>query len=1136
MISFKIKKHSLLFLALQPVLLLLCFSNNVFADTRSDLLKKTEAQGIYRCYKYGGAKKSVSDAEVTGTTKMVNLVFPSLSDKTAPYPQIYRKSDIGDNPRFNKNQLSCDALAERMLGGDADAKGDQRKTVMTNLGFKAPASASGTPNNSCIQFTYVPSIKFGNTFSPDSPSGYFGGRLPEETSSSICMEYDTSKKITKVSLKNNGSLNSLISLDATKGEISGKGLKSKVSYTLNSTTKDTLIQGLTAQAKAASYHDFAKLADGTNETVLWAYSKYDTDESGDGSGTSQYTWKDSDAGKTAMVPISKYYGFSNFSSMTLSDSEKIWLYQSYLVDYYGASVIDVPENDTEASAKKGEGYEEIWWVDSNGGRTRLIKGGSDAKVYSVNDDKVISTNQIGYADVIAELNKAKLDKFSGISDDLSRFDNPTGSTPVTPGSTSDETSEKTCLSEAGPMGWLLCPAAEGGAATVDGIYSYLEGKLTLDARFFSNSSGSRTAWGNFIGVANIILIIVLLIIIFSQLTGVGIDNYGIKKILPRLIIGILLVEASFIISQIGIDLSNILGSSFARSFQAIADGIDKNGTSAYLTFTAIFDGLLGIVGVAGAAAPTAIAVAAAVPGGPAAVLLILLPLLLSILAALVAVLMFFLMIGLRSIIAIVCVAVSPIALACYILPNTQKVFKLWFNAFKATLIVYPLCSLIYGGGKLAKAIMAADATAAAGTGGITWSMATIAALVPFLPFLVAPSLLRSSLRSLGELGAKLQGLQRSATGAIGSAKRNVKDSDKYKDTVDTANYQRANKLAARYTNKAADFTAKANSATTEKEKNRYKRKAGRLGRMAGFQMGKALAYEKRQSDAMGLSTEEAQEAARQSIENAAYSKRIDDSLSAMELGGITYNDGSHKEYGVLNMRDRLQELAETDTEGWDDSRMDKYNLEVATLARGLSNERGGSSKIASILRGSKTKRGFLDSMATNVYSKDANVRAGLNKKDVGASQYLEQFRGGGKFYDKKDYDSFSKFSRGIDYANLTGKNGIKKNLIEGIDQGEAARKEYLASLSETDFADLAQNDEFYKLDNDVTDAVRREYARRHAYHESGRMLDNDAWLKNSDGSYVEKTVVGEDGRMRKVRELNPGYFDQQLRIMKVKNT
>ena len=72
---------------------------------------------------------------------------------------------------------------------------------------------------------------------------------------------------------------------------------------------------------------------------------------------------------------------------------------------------------------------------------------------------------------------------------------------------------------------------------------------------------------------NAVFAVIFLWVIFSQISNVGVSNYGIKKILPRLIIGALLVNLSFYLCQIAVDLSNILGFSLKEALEGAASKV-----------------------------------------------------------------------------------------------------------------------------------------------------------------------------------------------------------------------------------------------------------------------------------------------------------------------------------------------------------------------------------------------------------------------------------------------------------------------------------------------------------------------------------------------------------------------------------
>lgn len=66
-------------------------------------------------------------------------------------------------------------------------------------------------------------------------------------------------------------------------------------------------------------------------------------------------------------------------------------------------------------------------------------------------------------------------------------------------------------------------------------------------------------------------IIAFLAIIVSQVTGMGINNYGIKKMLPRLVVAAIAVNVSYYICQLIVDLTNILGYEIQNALAGISN-------------------------------------------------------------------------------------------------------------------------------------------------------------------------------------------------------------------------------------------------------------------------------------------------------------------------------------------------------------------------------------------------------------------------------------------------------------------------------------------------------------------------------------------------------------------------------------
>lgn len=345
-----------------------------------------------------------------------------------------------------------------------------------------------------------------------------------------------------------------------------------------------------------------------------------------------------------------------------------------------------------------------------------------------------------------------------------------------------------CYDGAGVLGWLLCPIIQSMTGLANDVYDDVEKNyLQIDSQnqLFKDSNIAHSAWKTVRDIANIIFAVVILIVIFSQLTGVGIDNYGIKRILPRLIIAAILVNASWYICKILIDLSNIIGLSIKGFLTASMPSASFGNTSGVFSKASAWTLELG--------AGVALGVGAIIvsPG-------ILLTAVLGILTIVLGVLFFWLILVAREVAVVLIVILAPLALICYILPNTEKLFKKWVKLFEAMLVLYPICSLCVGGGQFVGGILASAAQSLNGTSSIAVSFASIASsnastfaafdsgtgfalaamIVQVLPFFFIPVLLKGSLAGLGNIGAKLSGLG-SKLGR--GATNKIRNTDAFKD-------------------------------------------------------------------------------------------------------------------------------------------------------------------------------------------------------------------------------------------------------------------------------------------------------------------------------------------------------------------
>ena len=340
----------------------------------------------------------------------------------------------------------------------------------------------------------------------------------------------------------------------------------------------------------------------------------------------------------------------------------------------------------------------------------------------------------------------------------------------------------------GGLGWLICPVMTFVAMINDAAYGAISGFLDIKPTILSSgdNSGAKQGWDFFRNIANAIFAVIFLWIIFSQISNVGVSNYGIKKILPRLIIGALLVNLSYYLCQIFVDLSNILGHTLKDALEA---GAGKIGTESEAAgwISPIAAALVGVGGVA-----TFAALAIGIP---------------TLAAGFLAIMTVFIILVVRQAGIILLVAISPVAFAAWLLPNTEDLFKKWMKMFRGLLLVFPIISLLYGAGKLAGAVLAASATVDPNNPDETMQLVALAATT--MPLIATPFVLQSSLSSLGSIGAKIGKMSANAHGRFagnvkGTAKRRVDNSvigdtkRKYSDFMDR-------KRASRRTGKIATW-------------------------------------------------------------------------------------------------------------------------------------------------------------------------------------------------------------------------------------------------------------------------------------------------------------------------------------------
>lgn len=362
-----------------------------------------------------------------------------------------------------------------------------------------------------------------------------------------------------------------------------------------------------------------------------------------------------------------------------------------------------------------------------------------------------------------------------------------------------------CMKKSGAFGWLICPMMFGLRDTANGIFQKSVTPLlvvhTSIVKDLADTRGQGStlyqAWSFFRNVANIMFVIAMLFVIFSQITGFGIDNYGIKKILPKLIITAIIVNFSYVICGIIVDISNLAGDALRGIFEGIADGTtgtsDRgNITGGVVQIVASLVNAIAPVVAGGAAAGgiTYLVVTGITASTSGSFLAFIFPILSIAGAAALAGLFAMLMLGLRQSLIIIMIAISPIAFVLYAIPNTNALFKRWFSLVKTLLVIYPVfCFLVGGGALVSKIIINSDTD---------FYMRFIAGLLSIMPYFAVPAMTRNAVKGFDGLANGLSTLQKQVGNAGNFANRKVMGSDLMKTQQQNAQTHKLQQIVGKY--------------------------------------------------------------------------------------------------------------------------------------------------------------------------------------------------------------------------------------------------------------------------------------------------------------------------------------------------
>lgn len=597
-----------------------------------------------------------------------------------------------------------------------------------------------------------------------------------------------------------------------------------------------------------------------------------------------------------------------------------------------------------------------------------------------------------------------------------------------------------CMNNSGALGWILCPVIRIVSTTVGGIYSDIEENYLIVKSETVTHDATRSTWNIFQNLANIAFAIFFIFVILSQVTGFGLDNYSVKKVLPRLIVTVILVNLSFFICQIAVDISNIVGEQLNTTLSGINVG-DTNGFVLNIgTFTA--NTLTSLLSVGSATIIGSYVI------GTTSIELLVLPILLFALTALISTAFFYILLGARQAIIIILIVISPLAMICYALPNTKTLFDKWKKIFVALLIVYPICGALMGGGNLASRLLLISAGQ-----DVPFMYALVVMLLSVIPFFFVPSLVRNSMTALGNLGTKItMAGRRFGTGST----RAIRGTDAYRDSqnrlMERNALRRANRLesgkgirnrASRML-RGAGFTGASDKIdnSLEKARNRLIAKQRKLA-MDDVNAGVHL-------DAL---TGEARDNAAATAQYKHETGLIDEA----ENSYVTNSDFNHNDIGVIgNEFDSVMR----------DLALDEDNVLLQARAKALSRmlmKKGsnGQDRLMQSLKGRTfDKKGAAlpkDGAGRAVMSYLANddkMNGQVKSNNYGDWKFMNHYAGNDALDSLSNYETMGAQSLTAQ-SIINGSDNFYKNLISQADAGTFSNDNFKKLGDLTKFADTA---------------------------------------------------------------------------------
>lgn len=302
-----------------------------------------------------------------------------------------------------------------------------------------------------------------------------------------------------------------------------------------------------------------------------------------------------------------------------------------------------------------------------------------------------------------------------------------------------------CKDNSLDFGWIICPGVNILTKAIDGVASIVAGSLkwTIIADDAQNDNNLIAIWKKIRNIANIALVIAFIIALYSYATSAGntFRAYTLKNLLSRLILVAIAIHISFYICAAAADVSNIIGNSI---YELITSKMTSTGGDFATSLINTFQVITGVVAVVVLVA-------------------------LNFSTILTTVVLILAIIMLRQVALITLLLFSPIAFACYLLPNTEKWFKKWWDAYFKLLIVFPFFTTAWGASRLISNVM----TLSGHSNVVVITVCSIAPLLAIMPIFQMTGAMMGKLTAMAQGAANKSGMNKLAQTADANRKKRI---------------------------------------------------------------------------------------------------------------------------------------------------------------------------------------------------------------------------------------------------------------------------------------------------------------------------------------------------------------------------